>query len=203
MLVTVEGIDGSGKGTVIKSIREVYPQAVLTKEPTDSQFGQMVRERLSKKDSDSILDFYLFMADRVNHINTTIKPNDVDGGLVVSDRYADSTRAYQPVALHESGVFDTQWEAKSFVESTMGVWNYEPDLTIYIDVSVETAMERASGDEKYEQRQFLNRVRDNYEGLFKSDEFGSRMVRIDGEQAPEDVATAAIGKLNTASPDRI
>lgn len=203
MFVTIEGLDGSGKSTVLDAILEEYPQAVTTSEPSDLRFGQQVRERLSQEKSDPLIDFYLFMADRIHHINERVRPTAEEGNLVVSDRYADSTRAYQPVALSQSGVFETQWEAKHFIENTMAPWDYEPDLTLYIDISVDTAIERAAGDEKYEKREFLEKVRDNYEALADSDVFGERIVRIDGEQSPEEVATAAVGKLNVAAPDRL
>lgn len=200
MFVTCEGLDGSGTTTLVNRIAEEYPNAVTTSEPSDLEYGQLVRRNLSQ-DTDPIIDFYLFMADRRDHIEQRIRPADNDGKLVVSDRYADSTRAYQPVALAGEGKpFDSPWEAKLFIEQTMASWNYEPDLTLYIDISPETAIERASGDEKYEKRAFLEQVHDNYTALADTTE---RIVTIDGEQSKEAVRTAALGKLDVAAPDRL
>lgn len=197
---TVEGLDGSGKSTVVDAITDTYAHAETTSEPSDLRYGQLVRERLSQ-DTDPMIDFFLFMSDRIDHINQRIKPADDAGKMIVSDRYADSTRAYQPVALTgDRGPFDSVWHAKEFIEQTMKPWNYEPDLTLYIDISVDTAIERAAGDEKYEQRQFLTQVRENYEALCETHD---RIIRIDGEQPKEEMVTSALGKLDVASPDRL
>lgn len=201
MFVNVEGLDGSGKSTVLDGITDEYSNVVTTREPSDLKYGQMVRERLADESSNEIIDFYLFMCDRIHHIEERVKPGVKEGRLVVSDRYADSTRAYQPVALTgENKPFQSEWEAKYFIEQSMEPWNYEPDLTLYIDISVDTAIERAAGDEKYEKREFLTKVRDNYEALCESNE---RIIRIDGERSREEVATSALGKLNVAAPDRL
>jgi dTMP kinase len=191
--IVIEGLDGSGKSTVLDSITNNYPDTVTTAEPTTREYGQLVRRNLSDESSDPLIDFYLFMADRRDHIADLIIPADNSGKLVISDRYADSTRAYQPIALAgEDGPFNSSWEAKMFIEQTMARWNYEPDLTLYIDISVETALERAAGDEKYEKRQFLEQVKDNYDALADTNE---RIVRVDGEQSKEAVATEAINKI--------
>lgn len=198
---SIEGLDGSGKSTVLDAITSEYPGAVTTSEPTDLEYGQLIRRNLSNRESGSLIDFYLFMADRVHHINERVRPADEAGKLVVSDRYADSTRAYQPVALAgENGPFDSPWEAKLFIEQTFSYWNYEPDLTLYIDVSVDTALERVEQEEKYEQREFLENVKDNYDALADTTE---RIVRVDGEQSKEEVRWSALGKLDVVAPDKL
>jgi dTMP kinase len=185
--ITIEGLDGAGKDTALDAIRACYPDATFTSEPSDLDTGKLVRRCLSDEETPPLMDFYLFMADRVNHIEQRVRPVDESGGLVVSGRYADSTRAYQPVALEEAGVFNGQWAAKDFIEKTMHPWNYAPDATLYLDISVDTAIERASGDEKYEQRDFLEKVRANYEGIANSNAHGDRIIRIDAEQPKEEV----------------
>jgi dTMP kinase len=201
MLISLEGLDGSGKSTVMNAITDKYPNAVTTREPSELTYGQLVRERLSDESSNELIDFYLFMCDRVHHIEERVKPGVEEGRLVISDRYADSTRAYQPVALtRENSLFDSEWEAKYFIEQSMRPWSYEPDLTLYIDISVDTALKRTKGDEKYEKRDFLRKVRQNYEALCDSNQ---RIVRIDGEQSEDEVATSALGKVDVASPDRL
>lgn len=201
MFVTLEGLDGSGKSTVLDAITDRYPGAVTTSEPSDRKYGTLVRENLSEEESHELVDFYLFMADRVDHIKHRVEPADEAGKLVVSDRYADSTRAYQPVAMAEFGdAFKSQWHAKEFIERTMAPWNYEPDLTLYIDISVDTAVARADGDEKYEKQEFLEEVKKNYDALADTTD---RIVRVDGEQEPEAVASSALGKLDVVAPDRL
>jgi dTMP kinase len=202
MFVSLEGLDGSGKSGALDAIKEKYPGVVTTSEPTDLEYGQLIRRNLSQ-DTDPIVDFYLFMADRRNHIEQRVKPADQSGKLVVSDRYADSTRAYQPVALageSDDKPFDSPWEAKLFIEQTMAHWNYEPDLTLYIEISPDTAMERAAGDEKYEKLEFLTSVKQNYDAIADSYE---RVVTIDGERSREEVKWSALAKLDVVAPDRL
>lgn len=190
--LSIEGLDGSGKTTVLNAIKEEYPNVVTTSEPSELWTGGQVRECL-QKDTEPLTDFYFFMADRINHIEDTIRPVDESGGLVVSDRYSDSTRAYQPVALSESRHFDSQTHAKLFIEDTMAAWEYEPDLTIYLDISVDTAIERSDGEEKYENREFLEKVKDNYDALIDAER--DRFAVIDGDQSKEQVARSAVSML--------
>lgn len=188
-LISIEGLDGAGGTTVVEAIGDAYPDAVLTKEPTDLWTGDALRRVLSDEDSQALLDFFLFMADRVKHIDEKIRPLDEMGELVVCDRYADSTRAYQPISLVEDGAFESQWHAKAFIEKCMGPWIYEPDATLYIDVSVETAVERADCDEKFEVRDFLREVKRHYTGLAQEKD---RFIRIDGEQSNDAVKADAL-----------
>lgn len=201
MFITVEGLDGSGKSTVVEAIVDSYPNVVTTAEPSELWTGKQVRRCLQDDTLDPLVDFYMFMADRVHHIEEEVRPLDEQGKLVVSDRYADSTRVYQPVALSESDIFDSQLAAKLFIEETMAPWDYEPDETIYIDVSVETALRRCEATEKYEKREFLEKVKDNYDALVEAER--DRFIVIDGEQSKEEVARQALGKLDVAPLDRI
>lgn len=204
MLLSLEGLDGSGKTTVANAIADEYANTVLTKEPTDGQYGSLLRQNLSDPHSNPLANLFLFMADRIEHIDERVRPADRGGMLVVSDRYADSTRAYQPVALtQDDGPMDSQWQAKLFIEQMISQCYYEPDVTLYVDVSVDTAMERADCDEKFETREFLEQVKDNYDALADSDEYGDRIVRVDGEQSIKDVRRSALGKIDVVAPDRM
>jgi len=187
MLVSVEGLDGSGCTTLVEAIEQNCQNIVTTAEPSDLQFGQQVKDRLSRPESNPLIDCYLFMADRIHHVNELIKPNDCGETIVVTDRYADSTRAYQTIALTDAGYFDSTKEARTWIEQTMRPWSYEPELTLYVNTSVDTALQRCGQADKYERRQFLERVNEQYEAIAESHEHGDRIVRIDGEQPPESV----------------
>jgi len=200
-LISAEGIDGSGKSTVVDAIVDQYPDAVATSEPSDLWTGKQVRRCLTDENIDPLVSFYLFMADRVNHIEEVVRPMDESEKLVVSDRYVDSTRAYQPVSFQNSGHFPSQSAANIFIEETMGAWEYKPDLTIYIDVSVDTAMNRCDGEDKYENREFLTDVKRNYELIASAEP--ERFVTIDGEQSEEEVAQDALSALDLPLIDRI
>jgi dTMP kinase len=190
--ISVEGLDGAGGTTLVKELKGIYADCVTTAEPSKREYGQLVRRNLGDESTDPLVDFYLFMADRRDHIERVIEPADRRGKFVISDRYADSTRAYQPITLSgESSAkpFDSSWEAKMFIEQTMARWNKEPDLTLYVDISVDTAIERSSGDEKYENREMLKQVKDNYDAIADTQE---RVVRVDGEQPIDEMVDDAI-----------
>jgi dTMP kinase len=193
VLITVEGLDGAGTTTLVEELSNNYDNFVATTEPSDGTYGQLVRENLSKE-TDPLVDFFLFMADRRDHIENKIKPLEEESKTVISDRYADSTRAYQPTALCGEGKpFDSLWEAKLFIEKVMGCWEYGPDLTLYLQISVDTAIERNSGDEKYENRAFLESVKANYDAIAESKD---RVVTIDAEQSIEAVTEDAISVID-------
>lgn len=204
--VTVEGIDGAGKSTVVNAIEEHFESTLFwqeddyntvdvirSKEPSNYWTGDAVYRAI---DDDSqtppLTDFLLYIADRANHVENTVLPALDAGQLVVSDRYVDSTRAYQPVALQ--GQLDDPEQFIETVHEQAGDWCLQPDLTIYIDISVDTALERTEGGDKYEKRDFLEQVRENYEQLAET--HSDRFVRIDGEQSKEEVGSEAITEVS-------
>jgi len=192
--ISVEGLDGSGTTTLVEELSNVSNNVVTTFEPTNKKYGSMMRENLSQ-DTDPLEDFFLFMLDRRDHIENFIKPKDTAGQIVVSDRYIDSTRAYQPIALTEGedAPFENTWQAKFFIEQTMADWEYEPDLTIYIDISVDTAIKRSSGEDKFENREFLEKARNNYLALA---DHHDRIITISGEQSVDEMVKEAIDVID-------
>jgi len=180
LFISLEGIDGAGKTTVAGSLQNEWDDVVVTREPSEMWTGKNVRNALQNEEINPLVDFFLFMSDRKNHIEEIIKPSLDDGCLVVSDRYADSTRAYQRDNLRGHVP-----SPESYINNVMQPWTFEPDITFYLDVSIETALERMDGEDKYEKEEYLRRVKGNYEDLMQY--YGDRMVRIDGEQSKEDV----------------
>lgn len=190
LFVTVEGIDGAGKSTAVDAITSEYKASSVTQEPSELWTGKAVRRAISNEtDTHPLATFYLFMADRVHHIEEEVKQPLDNGMIVVSDRYADSTLAYQPVALQDHVRYPQQ-----FIEQTMGPWNFDPDLTIYIDIPVEVAIERSVGDEEYENTEFLEQVKANYDDL--KVRFEDRYEVIDGTQSKEAVREEVIEIIN-------
>jgi dTMP kinase len=186
LFVTLEGIDGSGKTTAADAIEREFKSVVRTQEPSDLWTGKQVRRAISNdSDTHPLTTFFLFMADRTYHINERITPALDRDMMVVSDRYSDSTLAYQPVALE-----DHINDPKAWMELVMEQWNLEPDLTIYLDVSVDTAIERSAGDEEYEDREFLRQVKMNYGQIREM--FSHRYEVVDGDQPIEDVRAEVV-----------
>lgn len=193
-LIAVEGIDGSGKSNVVSKLeswgRWMEDGVFFTKEPTPFMTGEWVYEALKNPDTSALTDFLLFCADRTHHVNyfeTVLE----DGGVVVSDRYADSTRAYQTDRLMDDlGMSET--EVAGWVETMMEPWNIEPDLTIYIDVPAEVGLERCDKEDKFENRETLEAARDRYHAMY-SHRVGDRdFAWIDGQQSKTDVSNTAI-----------
>lgn len=183
MLVTLEGLDGSGKTTVWEALQDRHPSATFTTEPTDTWYGDAVRRSIRDPDADPVAELFLYTADHAAHLAGTVRPALDDGAVVISDRYSDSRYAYQGASLE--GLVDRPLE---FVKGIHQPWTRPPDLTLYFDVDPATGAKRSGGANKFEQVQFLQLVADNYERLI--DAAPGRFVRIDAERSPEDVIDA-------------
>ena len=177
MLVTLEGLDGSGKTTVWNALGDDYPEAVRTREPTDSWYGEAVDRSIGAAEADPLAELFLYTADHADHLSRVIRPALDEGRLVVSDRYSDSRYAYQGATL--DGVVD---DPIAYVRSIHEPFTRRPDLTVYLDVDPETAAERSGGTNKFERAAYLAEVRDNYERLIAADP--ERFVRVDASQSP-------------------
>ena len=180
MLVTLEGLDGSGKTTVWEVLQETYPDAVFTREPTETWYGQTVRRALDDEDSHPLADLFLFTADHAQHLQDTIRPALEAGSLVFSDRYSDSRYAYQGATL--SGELTRPME---YVRGIHQPFTRKPDLTLYLDIDPETAIARSGRTDKLEDESYLQDVRANYERLLDAEP--ERFQRIDATQSPEAV----------------
>jgi dTMP kinase len=183
MLVTLEGLDGSGKTSCIEALRadEAVPSGTtFTREPTGSWYGDAVRRSLADDGADPLAELFLYTADHAAHLADTVGPALERGDPVVSDRYSDSRYAYQGATL--SGRFE---DALAFVRSVHRPWTRPPDLTVYLDVDPETAAERAGATNKFETADYLAEVRENYERLV--DEEPDRFVRVDATRPLEAV----------------
>jgi dTMP kinase len=194
MLVTLEGIDGSGKTTVWEALREapvVPDDATFTREPTGSWYGDAVRRSIGDDDADPLAELFLFTADHADHLSRVVRPALEEGNLVISDRYSDSRYAYQAASL--DGVLKRPME---YVRGVHSPFTRPPDATLYFDVDPRTGAERAGVTNKLERGVYLAEVRSNYERLLSAEP--ERFVRIDASQSPEDVIAAAeraLGRL--------
>jgi dTMP kinase len=205
-LVTVEGIDGCGKSTIVSGLekraavdgRPVSPtRLVTTAEPSDEWTGKQVYRAIatdpsSPDTSTPFVDFLLFMADRAQHIHSRVLPALEDGKLVVTDRYAQSTRVYQSEAI--DGQFHNSKAQQSWVETVMHPWHVPADVIVYVDVPVDVAFERIGGEasDSYEERDNLVAVQRRYEAMLDDD---PRTVRVDGTEAPRQVLDTIVDEL--------
>lgn len=183
MLVTLEGIDGAGKTTVAEALADAYPDALVTREPTDSWYGEAVDRSIETDDSGPLAELFLFVADHADHLSETVRPALEAGTLVVSDRYVDSRIAYQGESL--------RGEVKRPMEYIRGIhapFTRMPDRTIYLDIDPKRGAERAGATNKMEHAGFLTGVQSNYERLIEAEP--DRFVRIDAGRSPEAVVEA-------------
>ena len=142
--VTIEGGDGSGKSRQVGLLDE-YLEArgvsrLLTREPGDTPLGKQLRKLLLEGRPESLSDeteLFLILADRAQHVREVVRPALEQGKLVVSDRYADSTLAYQG---HGRGM-DLEMLRRLNLVATGGTM---PELTIVLDCPVEVALARAA-----------------------------------------------------------
>jgi dTMP kinase len=184
MLLTLEGLDGSGKTTAWEALRHAYPDATLTREPTDSWYGDAVYRSIAEDDADPLAELFLYIADHADHLSRVVRPALADGDLVISDRYTDSRYAYQAATLADSDIA----RPLEYIRGVHGAFTREPDATIYLDVDPETAAARAGATDKYERVTFLSEVQSNYERLIDAEP--ERFVRVDATRSPEEVLDA-------------
>lgn len=152
--IVLEGIDGAGSTTHSRLLAEWLRgrgyDVTLTKEPrSDGKIGKLIREYLQMPKSSPIIDALLFAADRAEHLDEVIKPDLAKGKVVISDRYLESSIAYQGA----SGV-DIEWI------QTINREAISPDLTIVlkVDPTLSLSRKRFVRKEKFETEGFLKRV---------------------------------------------
>lgn len=194
-LVTIEGIDGTGKTTLWESLQQSSilnenNDVTFTREPTGNKFGQILRNILAEDDSDDFSELFLFMADHATHLQETVLPALDRNELVICDRYIDSRCAYQGHTLTDA--FD---DSLQFIHDLHRPWSRIPDCTILLDIDAETAVERTTSGEKYEVKSRLAEIRENYARLVARDR--DRFVIIDATQSPADVLDTVVGELTT------
>jgi thymidylate kinase (EC 2.7.4.9) len=175
--VAIEGIDGSGKSTVISHLAGILPRVYVTREPSGGPIGRLIKEwALRGGSSDPHVDALLFAADRIEHYRREVKPKLMEGFLVVTERYVESSIAYQ-------GAAGVPIDFIKYINSLVP----KPDLTVILDVDPQIAVERISrrgGAEKFEHAAFLRRVREIYLRRAAEEEHPV----VDASRPPEAVA---------------
>jgi len=188
--VTFEGPDGSGKTAQLDILADEFTQAgypiLRTREPGGTFIGDQIRATLLDLKNTSMVDrteALLYQAARAQLVDELIKPHLAAGGIVLCDRYADSTLAYQGYGHQNT------------VESLEGIIHYAtggliPDLTLLLDLKPEVGLERRLADgglnrlDAYD-IDFHHRVRAGYHELMGMNP--NRWVIIDAEQTFEQV----------------
>jgi dTMP kinase len=194
-LITLEGIDGSGKSTVAKKLQENPEirafEPVFTREPTRGTFTGAAVEKSIQSDTDQLAELFLFTADHAEHLAKLVKPALENGKSVISDRYSDSRYAYQGVTLKNRLENPLEW-----VKNLHRGWTIVPDLTFLFDISPEISVERCGrrgAQSKFEKIEFLRGVRELFIRLVEEDP--ERFIVIDASQPPEGVEKEVMEKV--------
>ena len=170
-------------------LRQKGVDIVATHEPGGTPLGRRLREAFLETEETvaPISELLLFAADRAQHVELLIKPSLEQGRIVISDRYADATFAYQGAGRG----FDEDTVNEVIRLATGGL---KPHLTLFFDISVDTAMRRMNehkGDGRVQNRmdletaEFYERVRESYLGI--ADREPERFKIIDANGAVEDI----------------
>jgi len=180
VLIDLEGIDGCGKSTQSKFLKEKFEEnnekSIILKEPTSGKYGKKLWEMLSGKreaTTKQILD--LFVMDRKEHVDDKINPALKEGKIVLMDRYYYSTMAYQAAAGIDVNRIrkDNEFAPK-------------PDIVLIFDLPADLAMKRVKGHsvaDVFEKEEHLEKVRAAYLNL-RDDP----LVRIiDSTRTPEEI----------------
>lgn len=200
--ITFEGIDGSGKSTQLRMLADVLRarglDIVTTREPGGTTLGRHLREAFLETGETvaPMAELLAFAADRAQHVEFLIKPSIAGGKIVISDRYADATFAYQGAGRENSAEQVNQVIA-------LATGGLKPDLTLFFDIPVEIAISRMSvRDESQakknrmdeETAEFYSRVREAYFEIAHREPERFRIVDASG--SVEDIHISVVGLVD-------
>jgi dTMP kinase len=199
-MIVIDGVDGSGKGVqtrrLLQSLRDAGHEAILTREPGGSPAAEEIRQLLVTGEPekwDDLTELLLMYAARRAHLRDTVWPALSAGKWVVSDRYADSSRAFQGIAGNLG--LDT---VERVHRVTVG--EFQPALVLILDISESIALQRArdrgGSEDRFERKgaAYHARVRDAFLQIAASDP--NQYLVINGDQTMDQVSRAVIDAVN-------
>lgn len=198
MFIAVEGSNGSGKGTLINSLKEKLQElghrVTLTREPGGTEIGENLRSKVLSTEMTPEMELLLFSASRALNIIDVIQPALREGDIVITDRFDDSTRAFQHYA---------RGLPKDIVEDSISASSNgcKPDLYILLDIPSEEGLKRThkrKSDEldnfEKESLKFLEKARQGFISATKEKE---RYIIIDARLDRDDILNQALEKIKT------
>jgi len=193
LLITLEGVEGSGKSThtqlVAEWLRARGRRVVATSEPDGTALGLAIRGLFEREGPapSPLAQTFLFMAARQQHVAQVIRPALTEGAVVISDRYADATLAYQGFG----GGMDLETIRDLNALATGGVM---PDLTLLLDLDPDEGIRRISDRalDAFEKMDlaFHRRVREGYLEIARAEK--SRFVVLDATQPKDSLHAASV-----------
>jgi dTMP kinase len=194
VFISLEGVDGSGKSTQAALLAEALgPDVVTIREPGGTDAAEAIRNVLADPEVplDATAELMLFFAARADLVRRVVRPALDAGRTVLSDRYVDSTEAYQGVA-RGLGI-ETVHELNRVATGSL-----MPDLTILIRVEPETALERAKSADRFEAEgvEFQRSVAAAYEAIAEREP--ERFVVVEGDGEPDEVHARVLEVLRVS-----
>jgi dTMP kinase len=203
MFITLEGPDGSGKTSQVTPLSDFLTQqgfpVIITREPGGTAIGDQVRQILGDLQNTKMhprTETLLFLSARAQLVEQVIKPHLKNGYIVLCDRYADSTMAYQGYG-HQNDLK----QIESLINFATG--GLKPELTLLLDLDVEEGLRRKVHGREWNRLdayslEFHQRVRQGYLKLAAAEP--ERWVKIDArlpaEEVQEDIRKTIISRLN-------
>ena len=211
MFITLEGIEGAGKTTQVENVVAFSKargyECVTTREPGGTPVGARIRAILldaASTDMDAGTELLLYVADRVQHIQTLVKPHLDAGRVVICDRFVDATIVYQGYARGLDMTLIRRLHA-------LMCDDLQPDLTLLLDLDPEVGLARAwqriqgqgggVDESRFEQEKlaFHQKVRDGYLALARSQ--SHRIQIIDAQQSRDGIARDIEAVLSRYLPE--
>ena len=203
VFITFEGVEAAGKSTLIAALyddlRSRGENVLVTREPGGTPFGDRIRQIWldpASEGVDPLAEALLISSARAQHVAAVIAPAARRGETILCDRFFDATIAYQG--------FGRGLDVEMLLElSLLATSRIAPDLTLLLDIPVETSVERVrarGGAYRFEREDlaFHERVRAGYQDLVKR--FPHRFVVLDGTLAPAALLAAAHAAIDARRP---
>ncbi|MCP4075587.1 MAG: dTMP kinase [Gammaproteobacteria bacterium] len=200
-MIVIDGVDGSGKGVQTRRLHQAILNAglecLLTREPGGSAAAEDIRELLVNGDPDkwdSMTELLLMVAARRSHLRDTIWPTLEKGSWVISDRFADSSRAFQGIA----GELGLQTVDKLH---QLSIGDFTPDFVLILDIDETVALARAeargTGEDRFEKKgnDYHRKVRNAFRDIAESDT--ERYKLIDASGSMDEVTAKIIAAVNS------
>ncbi len=192
LFIVLDGIDGAGTTTHSKLLAGFLSlkglKTYLTREPSNSEIGKLLRIYLKDERIPASTDALLFAADRVLHYKNEIKKKLEEGYIVISDRYIESSIAYQS---SQSDEITIEW-----IEN-LNLFAGEPDLTIILDIDPKISLSRKNQEflEKFEDTSLLDKVRRVY--LTRAEKLGYSIINTNNiiELVQTEIQKIVLNKL--------
>jgi dTMP kinase len=196
LFIVFEGGDGAGKSTQVALLREALERAgrtvTVTRQPGGTPLGQQIRDLVLHGDHVAPrAEALLFAADKAHHVETLVRPALQRGEVVISDRYTDSSVAYQGAGrdLGAQEVHDlNMWAVEDLV----------PDLTVVVDISAQEGRRRRGEVHdrlESEQDDFHEAIRQHFLSMAQGNP--ERYLIVDGTEAPEQIHAVVMKRLES------